>query len=520
MSSCLIIQKKDQIWVGSDTAISTSIKGNAYRVSNEGIKLFNIDKNIVFCSGSLSLSYSIMSKFQSSRIRSVDTLSTIARSEYEKCSIHNKNLDIIFCSVSEKMSTVVQISPYNDFIPINNTIEDDNLGLYSAGIKTNEIWNKAYHLITNHESLEQIFIKSFFFINSEEVGGNIKVYSLNKNGSHIFIDRIMPDNKIRWWKSEERNGQSHLVIAERIIGKLLLGNKLLISDDLGTFTIEGNLLTIKDKNQKVRVLLGEYKTNTYGLAMYGDNGKTIIDQDGILSTDTVQEADNVDSTHPLKLKFYIDPDVIRIDKVKLSFSLERFRAYSKGAASQTINLTSTQSERINLTTTESASIDLHSTSPQNISGGTETQGTYFGTGGHNHGIAEGTRLATHPVSGAGYVTWVPSGSHSHPISLGSHTHGITVPSHSHSISMPSHSHQISMPSHSHDIVYGIYEGTYATGVQVIIDGAMRDGTMYGSDRNIDITQWITTPGWHTIELTSSQLGRINASVYIKSFVGA
>ncbi|MBX4147497.1 phage tail protein [Paenibacillus lautus] len=310
------------------------------------------------------------------------------------------------------------------------------------------------------------------------------------------------------------------VIAERIIGKLLLGNKLLISDDLGTFTIEGNLLTIRDKNQKVRVRLGEYKTNVYGLEMIGDNGKTIIDQDGILSTDTIQEADNVDSTHPLKMKFYIDDDVIRIDKVKLNFSLERFRAYSKGAASQIINLTSTQSETINLNTTESASINLHSTAPQNISGGTETEGTYWGTGGHNHGIAEGTRLATYPVSGAGYVTWVPSGSHSHPISLGSHTHGITVPSHSHSISMPSHSHQISMPSHSHEIVYGIYEGTYATSVQVIIDGVMRDGTMYGSDRTIDITRWITTPGWHTIELTSSQMGRINASIYIKSFVGA
>lgn len=65
-----------------------------------------------------------------------------------------------------------------------------------------------------------------------------------------------------------------------------------------------------------------------------------------------------------------------------------------------------------------------------------------------------------------------------------------------------------------------YTSTYATGVQIIIDGVMRDGTRYGSDRNLDITQWITSPGWHTIELTSSQLGRINASVYIKSFVGA
>lgn len=115
----------------------------------------------------------------------------------------------------------------------------------------------------------------------------------------------------------------------------------------------------------------------------------------------------------------------------------------------------------------------------------------------------------------------PSGQHSyHSFSIPNHTHRFQIPSHTHQFSVPDHSHYVDIPSHTHAIDYGIYESTYATGVQVIIDGAMRDGTRYGSDRNIDITQWITTPGWHTIELTSSQLGRINASVYIKSFVGA
>lgn len=88
----------------------------------------------------------------------------------------------------------------------------------------------------------------------------------------------------------------------------------------------------------------------------------------------------------MKLKFYISPKTIRYGEIVLSFSLERFRAYSKGAASQTINLTSTQFERINLYTTESASINLSSTEPQDIQGSTETEGTYIGTGGHNHGF--------------------------------------------------------------------------------------------------------------------------------------
>lgn len=307
------------------------------------------------------------------------------------------------------------------------------------------------------------------------------------------------------------------VFAERLVGKILLGNKLIISDDDGTFTIEGNLLTIKDTTGTVRIQLGEYQKDKYGLKIVGKSGKVILDQDGILQTDTVQEADNVDSSHPLKLKFYIDDDVLRIDKVKLSFSLERFRAYSTGAASQTINLTSTQSERIQLNTTEVQSFSASSTDQRSLSGVTQTEGTYFGSGGHNHGIPDGTQLAK---AGGGYVTWVPSGNHQHSITLQSHYHEFTVPAHSHAITMPSHAHQINMPSHSHDIVYGIYESTTASAVQVKIDGVIRNSTSYYSDTNLDITQWIQTPGWHTVELTSSQLGRINASIYTRTFVGS
>lgn len=307
------------------------------------------------------------------------------------------------------------------------------------------------------------------------------------------------------------------VFAERLVGKILLGNKLIISDDDGTFTIEGNLLTIKDTTGTVRIQLGEYQKDKYGLKIVGKSGKVILDQDGILQTDTVQEADNVDSTHPLKLKFYIDDDVMRIDKVKLSFSLERFRAYSKGAAFGGGGSTTSAAGGDNLTTAASMTINLTTTGTTYLSGVTQTEGSYSGTGGHNHGIASGTQLA---VAGGGYVTWVPSGNHQHSVALGDHNHSISMPSHSHQVSLPSHTHQVNIPSHTHDIDYGIYESTSASGVQIKIDGVVRNSTSYYSDTNVDITQWIQTSGWHTIELTSTQLGRINASLYTRTFVGS
>ncbi|MWV44979.1 hypothetical protein GRF59_15255 [Paenibacillus sp. HJL G12] len=310
------------------------------------------------------------------------------------------------------------------------------------------------------------------------------------------------------------------VFAERLVGKILLGNKLIISDDDGTFTIEGNLLTIKDKTGTVRIQLGEYQKDKYGLKIVGKSGKVVLDEDGILQTDTIQLADNVDSTHSLKLKFYIDDNTMRIDKVKLNFSLERFRAYSKSVASGGGGSTTSASGGGDLTTTDFEQINLTTTGPQNISGSTQTEGSYTGTGGHNHGISEGTRLATHPTSSGGYVTWVSSGNHSHPISLQSHSHSISMPQHRHGLSIPNHTHQVNIPSHTHDIDYGIFESSYASGVQIKIDGIVRNGTIYYSDSNVDITQWIQTSGWHTIELSSNQLGRINASLFVRTFVGS
>lgn len=310
------------------------------------------------------------------------------------------------------------------------------------------------------------------------------------------------------------------MVAERIIGKLLLGNKLIISDNDGTFTIEGNLLTIKDKQGNIRIQLGEYRTGVYGLKIISKLGTVVLDENGIIQTDTIQLADNVDSTHPLKLKFYISPSTLVYHQFQLNFTLERFRAYSRSVASGGGGTTTSASGGDTYTTAQSMTINLTTTLPQNVSGSTQTSGSYFGSGGHNHGISPGTRLATHPTSSGGYVTWVDSGNHQHAVSLQSHSHSINMPSHSHDVYVPSHTHQVNIPSHSHAIDYGIYESTTATGVRVIIDGVTRGGVYSSTENNADVTSWIQTPGWHTIELSSQQLGRINASLYMKTFVGA
>lgn len=233
-----------------------------------------------------------------------------------------------------------------------------------------------------------------------------------------------------------------------------------INLDNGTFNFK-NLLKWYDNKLTFatpddRIVIGEHQPNKYGMRILGADGVTvIIDEDGIIQTDTIQEADNVDATHPLKLKFYIDDDTISIRRVKLAFTLEKFRAYETGAEAG------------------GAQVDLPL--------------EYYEMFTSNHL--------------QGYEPSYPY----------SHNH------------LMSHTHKLNLPEHTHDIVYGIYEGTAATEVKIKVNGIERlnnNGNGYTTDQeSLDLTQWITTPGWHTIELASSQLGRINASIYIKSFVG-
>jgi phage minor structural protein len=83
------------------------------------------------------------------------------------------------------------------------------------------------------------------------------------------------------------------VYAERLIGRILLGNQLTISDNTGNFTISGSLLTVKDKNNNERVLLGDVSKDgtVYGLRVLGADGTTILlDEQGVHTAGIVDNA--------------------------------------------------------------------------------------------------------------------------------------------------------------------------------------------------------------------------------------
>ncbi|MNB67236.1 Prophage endopeptidase tail [compost metagenome] len=317
-------------------------------------------------------------------------------------------------------------------------------------------------------------------------------------------------------------------------------------------------LEIANRSQDIAGTIADLRNRQYANEVYAQ---------GATNLDTRDFADNCDPSHPAVLKFWIPAETVRINKVRLSFQTEAFRAYSKAIESApavssgpSSRETAGPSSRVTAgpSTRDTAGPSTRTTSGPSsrdttLSGGgsinTNThvqilipgisQDPVEPNGGHNHGIPNGTLLMT---SGGGVVSYVAASDHSHntynhghQIDLPSHTHGMDHTheiDHTHSMDHThdmdhthsmDHTHEI--PAHSHDIQYGIYEGPSPGNVSITVDGhAVPNSGTSGND--IDIIPYLSKDdsgkvqrgAWHTIQIAPDNLGRIVANVVTQLFV--
>ena len=352
------------------------------------------------------------------------------------------------------------------------------------------------------------------------------------------------------------------VAASVVIGKLIMGEKLEIGDEEGTFEIKGNLLTIKDRNDVVRLRLGEYSNNKFGLQLMNKTGsQVVLDENGILQTWQQGAADNVDQVNGLQLNIYLPSDTLSIRQAILRFVILPFRSYSATTKSGGATVPTTSSGGSVQTSTASGG----GSTPTSSSGGGVAKSTASGggstptsTAGGNHvhrmfstvgfstndqpdllvragaNSSMGSQSLYLPAGNAApaeYYTAGSSGNHSHTVTIGSHTHSFEIPNHSHTVTIqphshnftiPAHDHTVTIPAHSHDIAHGIYTSTFAQGVGVIINGINRTNQLGGkfnsSQANLNIAPYLNIGQWNTIELTSEQLGRLDGNIFIQAML--
>ncbi len=113
------------------------------------------------------------------------------------------------------------------------------------------------------------------------------------------------------------------------------------------------------------------------------------------------------------------------------------------------------------------------------------------------------------------------------IEVPAHGHNVRIPGHNHSVTIPAHTHDLTLPDHTHGIVYGIYEGSRAQSVSIVVDGTAVPANVITS-REIDVSGYlakdangkITRGTWHEIQIVPDRLTRIEANLTAQVFVQA
>lgn len=163
--------------------------------------------------------------------------------------------------------------------------------------------------------------------------------------------------------------------------------------------------------------------------------------------------------------------------------------------------------------------DGDSSSVALMTGGTSNQNSGE-SGSHNHAIPAHTHKFQHAhkvefsINVPGFTVDIPA-----------HTHNVKIPGHNHRVSIPAHTHELTLPDHTHDITYGIFEGTTARSVRLLVDGAEVPSEAI-SKRELDISAYlekdeggkITRSAWHTVELVPDKLTRIEANLFAQTFI--
>lgn len=226
-----------------------------------------------------------------------------------------------------------------------------------------------------------------------------------------------------------------------------------------------------------------------GKLIYDGNNVTMIDLDGNILINTSKgianeqnfgSTQNVEDGYPLNMSFKIGSTTTQIDYVEIRLKQYNFRTDSKGAAEDGAR-------------TSGASSSSTSGSSSKSTADNETPGS------------------------AGIFTEAPYGgvadsTHEHYIVPSKLTHGHGM-AHTHTMY---HTH--STPAHGHTVDFGILETTNYNGtIYVDIDGVYCTYTT-NTDTALNITPWVSTSGTHTISLRSPNLKRIQADVFIKSYI--
>lgn len=230
--------------------------------------------------------------------------------------------------------------------------------------------------------------------------------------------------------------------------------------------------------------------------------------------------DDADEEHAAQLRFYIPDEMRRINRILLSFSLERFRASSKAAAAGGYSVTTTREGGGSTATSESggsATVSTEATVASNTFSAyapSDSGGSYiYDTNAADGSVGEHKHRFQHYHRGLVTIT-IPAQT-------------MTISGHKHNVNVPSHAHTFEVPDHEHDIEYGIYAGPRAESCVLTVDGNIVADVTTDAD-DLDVTQYLDVDSdgrirrgsWHEIEILPGSLTRVRWNLFVQMSITA
>lgn len=235
MSCALVFLDRDNLFIGSDTALSVKTKDGYRRVNGFFKKSYIFNNHIYFVSGEYD---------------SAMYFNHLITHYYPKDFILGKlkdlkpKIEILDCYF-DIFPTVDRYAYQNDFEE-EKIVSPNGVYMFSVGYKTQECYDYALTLFKAGNSIQDIYKKTFSHLVCDCIGETLDIFTLDKSGPKFVDTYGLTDTRI---KRVACSTGYQMLIADTIVGNLIAGNNLVIanSTDKGEATFyvdaEGAKLT-------------------------------------------------------------------------------------------------------------------------------------------------------------------------------------------------------------------------------------------------------------------------------------
>ncbi|WP_226619877.1 phage tail spike protein [Cytobacillus firmus] len=250
--------------------------------------------------------------------------------------------------------------------------------------------------------------------------------------------------------------------------------------------------------------------------------------------------DNADQDNPAEIEIYLPDEMVKVNKLFLSFKTDKFRAYERAIGGGGSIVKSTSSGGGTTATSSSGGGSQQTSSSGGgvakstaAGGGTTVSSsisnpTFFAYTSTPVGINPELTSHIHAIEVTDQMNHshnVTIQAHSHEFDIPNHSHTVTIPNHTHTVTIPAHTHDITLPDHTHEIQFGIFKlNNTPSKVTITVDGNTVPYTATNGDK-INLIPYLSKDsegkvnrGWHKVTITTNDLGRINAQIYTQFFI--